>query len=82
MRVKKNKDLVKKVAIILSKQLTKADWMAPFWDKIDEIKDKDVIIERNKLLQLSGEIIRLVRLEIENEKEKEKEIQNWPYCFL
>ena len=75
MRVKKNKDLVKKVAIILSKQLTKADWMAPFWDEIDEIKDKDVIVERKKLRQISGEIIRLVKLEIEND-EKEKEIQN------
>jgi len=76
MRKKKNKDLVDRVAIILSKQLTKADWMAPFWDEIDEIKDKDVVIERKKLRQISGEIIRLVKLEIENEKEKEKEIQN------
>jgi len=69
MRKKKNKDLVQRVSVLISKQLTKADWMAPFWDEIDEIKDKDVITERKKLLQLSGEIIRLVRLEIENEKE-------------
>jgi hypothetical protein len=70
MGKKKNKDLVHRVAVLISKKLTKADWMASFWDEIDEIKDKDVITERKKLLQLSGEIIRLVRLEIDKENEK------------
>ncbi len=65
---KKNRNLTEKIAKIISKELTKADWMASFWDELD-LEDKDVIRERNHLFKVAGEIIKLVRLEIENEKE-------------
>lgn len=76
-KAKTDKELVDRVATLISKQLTKADWMASFWDEIDEIKDTDVILERQKLMKVAGEIIKLIKDDLEKkEKEKEKKIEH------
>jgi len=60
MKTKSNEELVLKIAKMISLQITTADWFATFWDEIDELKDKDVLRERKKLLKLSGEIVKVV----------------------